>query len=119
LFCRSQQRRAEEPRRPAGAAQEADADNVVRAHPLAGRLADAPTATGAGLFSAEEEAFLANAIDWLRARPDPDILLDALTRAVLPQETAEDAEDMAGAARARDDGDGEVHGSSDETPPSQ
>jgi hypothetical protein len=38
---------------------------------------------------------------------------------VLPQETAEDAEDMAGAARARDDGDGEVHGSSDETPPSQ
>jgi hypothetical protein len=94
---------------------------VGRAHPLARRRADVPAATGAGLFSAEDEAFLANAIDWLRTRPDPDILLDALNRAVLPQDTAEGAADMAGAAPARGDGEeegeGEDHGSVDQTPP--
>lgn len=59
------------------------ADNVVRAHPLARPPRRPPAGHLEGLFAREEEAFLANAADWLESRPNADILLDALARRVL------------------------------------
>lgn len=60
-------------------------DNVVRAHPLARRARRHTPSAIESLFAPDEAAFLANATDWLRGRPNADILLDALTRAVLEQ----------------------------------
>lgn len=66
-------------------------DNVVRAHPLA-RTRMIPKPHLDGLFAPDEDTFLANAADWLRGRPNADILLETLSRRVLGGDDAEEPE---------------------------
>lgn len=67
-------------------------DNVVRAHPLARRTArKAKEVSSEGLFTQEEEAFLANAVDWLTLRENPDILLSELSRRLEPADAEGEA----------------------------
>ncbi|TPE53243.1 hypothetical protein [Amaricoccus solimangrovi] len=68
--------------RPAPRRGDDRGDNVVRAHPLARRPPAAPPRHMRGLFAPEEEAFLANAADWLARCPNADILLETLARRV-------------------------------------
>ncbi|SMX50308.1 hypothetical protein [Maliponia aquimaris] len=68
-------------------------DNVVRAHPLARRPETRGDAPLDDLFAIDERAFLTNAADWLRGRPNADILLDALTRRVLADSAEDDTID--------------------------
>lgn len=87
-------------------------DNVVRAHPLARRTAQTTrTVPSEGLFTPEEEAFLANAVDWLTSREAPDILLNELSRRLAPVD--EDSEVWAEEEQAHPEDDDDWDGAFD------
>jgi hypothetical protein len=122
LLGRSQSRRGMQPRRKAEPGAPAAADNVVRAHPVTRQCPGRAAPVSRRLFSADEEAFLASTVAWLRSQPDSDILLDALNHAVLQAKPAPVAAEEGGEGGEGDEAsgaDGQDRGAADEAPRAQ